>query len=119
MAAKRRPRRPLRSELSDGIRKTRRPRPIKTVAPQLVLPKVKKEDEVVADAVVEEVVVEELPGPAPETDTTEVTEGPSEEELEEQRLRDLAKDLGVKNWWNKKIETLQIEIEGLQSEIGE
>lgn len=119
MAAKRRPRKPLRSELSDGIRKTRRSRPIKTVAPQQAPPKKKEEVEVVPEpvivmpAVVEE-AVEELLEPV-----VEVAEDPSEEELEEQRIRDLAKDLGITNWWNKKVETLRLEIEELESETGE
>lgn len=117
MAAKRRPRKPLRSELSDGVRKKRKGKPIKTVAPSLAVEPRQAIVEAVEEAV-EEVVVEEVVE-APVEPVEEQSEPEVEEVSEEDELRAKAKEMGVSHWWTKKVETLRVEIEELESETGE
>ncbi len=123
MAAKRRPRKPLRSELSDGVRRKRNEKPFKTVAPTLATRPLQAIVEAVEE-VVDEVVTAEV-DTAPEEPTEEpqevIVESEPEEEApsEEDELRAKAKEMGVSHWWTKKVDTLRSEIKELESETGE
>lgn len=135
MATKRRPRRPLRSELSDGIKKVRKNKPVKTVTPYFVdvyqNNSSLEKDEPVFEEVFEEVELEDSNEVLEVESEIENIEDEIQDELEEEAeetkeelteedlLRARAKELGVSNWWNKKVETLQAEIKELESEDGD
>lgn len=115
MAAQRRSRKPLRSELSEGIRKNREAKPIKTIVPTFVGIEQFSEPIVIEskNEIINEEIVED---PTSETD---LIEDQAVESSEEDAIRAKAKELGISNWWNKKIETLEFEIEEIQMEDGE
>lgn len=129
MVIKRRQRKPLRSELSDGIRKTRKTSAIQTIpAPEITAPVVKEPTvEVIVDTSPisgsidnDENLLEKEDVSDSQTNENESFnfDGSSEviSSTEEEALRQKARDLGIKNWWNKKIESLLVEIEQLQGE---
>lgn len=116
MVAKRRQRKPLRSELSDGIRKTRKVSGIVTVVPEISI-RVKDDREVTLEILPENTI--EISENKKEDILEEITESYEEEleevESEEQAIRKAAQELGISHWWKKKIENLKLEIEKLEN----
>lgn len=143
MATQRRPRKPLRSELSDGIRKNRISRDIKTIPVNCVkeqrVQTIEESDYPIKNSV-EEVSSEELIVNINENDSSpnqvldsddqgdRAIENDENDYLgfdgstiifsneDEEKFRHKAKDLGIKNWWNKRIENLLVEMEELQGD---
>jgi hypothetical protein len=77
----------LSSEKPDGIVRKRTRKPFKTQEPKV----------------------------APQPLVVEEAKKSKEEDLYENKIREEAKDLGIGNYWNKKISTLEQEIEELKS----
>lgn len=77
----------LSSEKPDGIVRKRTKKPFKTQEPKVAL---------------QQIISEEM-------------KKSKEDDLYENKIREEAKDLGIGNYWNKKISTLEQEIEELKS----
>ena len=97
MAIQKRSRKPLRSELSDGVKRERTNREIRTIP----LP-----DKNIEIHVEEEIEILQ--------DDQIQFEEPQENQAEEELIREKARELGIKNWWNKKIDSLLAEIKELE-----